>query len=108
MIAEDGNAPLVVHCFAGKDRTGVLIALTLALLGVAESDIAADYARSDEWSRTAAPTGLPAHWLVAPPEAMLIFLADLRAAYGDLNGYAASAGLDDTDVAALRAALVTA
>jgi protein tyrosine/serine phosphatase len=106
MIADDGNAPLVVHCFAGKDRTGVLIALTLALLGVADADIATDYARSDEWSRTAAPPGIPGHWLVAPPEAILLFLDDVRETYGDLHGYATSAGLAEADVAALREALV--
>ena len=38
--------PLVFHCFAGKDRTGILTALVLGLLGVADDDIAADYALS--------------------------------------------------------------
>ena len=35
--------PVLFHCAAGKDRTGVVAALLLALLGVAEEDIVADY-----------------------------------------------------------------
>ena len=38
--------PLVFHCFAGKDRTGILTALVLGLLGVADADIVEDYALS--------------------------------------------------------------
>jgi protein-tyrosine phosphatase len=106
MAAPEGT-PTVVHCFAGKDRTGVLIAVTLALLGVADEAIAADYALSDAWSRAHSTLDIPAHFLPAPPEAILTFLADLRSAYGDVYNYAASAGLRDTDLAALRTALVS-
>lgn len=42
----DGQTPLVLHCTAGKDRTGVAVALILTLLGVRRSDIAADYAKT--------------------------------------------------------------
>ena len=48
LIADAASAPVVVHCVAGKDRTGVVCALTLSLLGVADEDIAADYALSTE------------------------------------------------------------
>ena len=40
-------APVVLHCTAGKDRTGVAAALLLAALGVAREDVIADYALSD-------------------------------------------------------------
>jgi protein-tyrosine phosphatase len=43
----DGNVPMIVHCTAGKDRTGVAIALLLSLLGVTRDQILADYAKSD-------------------------------------------------------------
>jgi protein tyrosine/serine phosphatase len=46
LIANPEAAPLVVHCVAGKDRTGVVCALTLALLGVSDDDVAEDYALS--------------------------------------------------------------
>jgi protein-tyrosine phosphatase len=37
------SEPLVVHCAVGKDRTGLVVALLLELLGVDDDDIAADY-----------------------------------------------------------------
>jgi hypothetical protein len=43
-IADANGEPTVVHCRAGKDRTGVVVAMVLATLGVKAEDIAADYA----------------------------------------------------------------
>jgi protein tyrosine/serine phosphatase len=106
LIAADGSAPVIVHCYAGKDRTGILIAFTLALIGVADADIAADYARSHDWSRGSAPLDMPAHWIAAPAEAILLFLTELRVAYGSVDAYAASIGLVETDIAALRRVLL--
>ncbi len=40
---EEGNAGVLVHCAAGKDRTGTLVALIQGLLGVSMDDIMADY-----------------------------------------------------------------
>ena len=45
-IADAPSAPILVHCHAGKDRTGVVIALVLRLAGVSVDDIADDYAIS--------------------------------------------------------------
>jgi protein-tyrosine phosphatase len=42
------QAPLVLHCTAGKDRTGVAAALLLTALGVSRTDVLADYVRSDQ------------------------------------------------------------
>jgi protein tyrosine/serine phosphatase len=42
-IAEEGEWRTVIHCRAGKDRTGVLIAVLLNLLGVSDEQIAEDY-----------------------------------------------------------------
>lgn len=47
-LARPDAAPTVVHCAAGKDRTGVAVALVLALLGVAREDILADYMVTSE------------------------------------------------------------
>ncbi|MFD0747939.1 tyrosine-protein phosphatase [Phytohabitans flavus] len=46
VIADEAASPVVVHCVAGKDRTGVVCALTLSVLGVSDEDIATDYALS--------------------------------------------------------------
>ncbi len=46
-IVEPGGAPVLVHCAAGKDRTGVMVALLLDVAGVERSFIVEDYAASD-------------------------------------------------------------
>ncbi|HEY4333431.1 MAG TPA: tyrosine-protein phosphatase, partial [Ilumatobacteraceae bacterium] len=48
VIATAGSTPLVFHCAAGKDRTGLLAALTLAVIGVSDEFIAADYGKTAE------------------------------------------------------------
>jgi rhodanese-related sulfurtransferase len=48
LIEAPADAPVVVHCKSGKDRTGVLVALWLELVGVPREVIAADYAVSEE------------------------------------------------------------
>ena len=45
----DGGAPLLVHCSAGKDRTGFVIAMLLRALDVPEPLIRADYLASRHW-----------------------------------------------------------
>ncbi|MCU1657594.1 MAG: Protein-tyrosine-phosphatase [Pseudonocardiales bacterium] len=47
IIGDPDNHPLLFHCAAGKDPTGVLAAVVLACLDVEESSIIADYAESD-------------------------------------------------------------
>jgi protein-tyrosine phosphatase len=42
-LLEPENLPVVIHCHAGKDRTGFVCAVILAALGVAHSEILADY-----------------------------------------------------------------
>jgi protein-tyrosine phosphatase len=49
MIADPSNHPLVFHCAVGKDRTGILTAMLLKLLGVRESDIIEDYTLSEPY-----------------------------------------------------------
>lgn len=46
LLAHDGSLPAVVHCAAGKDRTGVLVGLVLSAIGVPDDVVAWDYARS--------------------------------------------------------------
>lgn len=111
LVADSVNAPVVVHCVAGKDRTGIVCALTLAVLGVADADIAADYALSTEasarfsaWLAATTPEAEkpPRPFLASPAEAMTIFLTELRAGYGSAEGYLRHAGVTDAQLAALR------
>jgi protein-tyrosine phosphatase len=102
-LADPQAPPAVVHCFAGKDRTGVLIALTLGLLGVSDAAIADDYAISEAWAASHAPRHLPVHWIGAPREAMIVFLKDLKRGYGSIQAYAEHAGVTAVDTESLRA-----
>jgi len=62
-IAQAPTGGVLVHCHAGKDRTGIVAALLLGLIGVPDEVIAADYALSstclqrelDRWLAEAAP-----------------------------------------------------
>lgn len=46
-LADPDNLPMVIHCAAGKDRTGIVSAVLLSLLGVPEETIIADYTLSN-------------------------------------------------------------
>lgn len=110
VIADEQAAPVVVHCVAGKDRTGVVCALTLSLLGVADEVIDADYARSTEgnrryvaWARrNGSPDMIFQPWYSSPPGTMALFLTELRERYGSVERYLTGAGLDPDQIGALR------
>ncbi|WP_051854546.1 tyrosine-protein phosphatase [Streptomyces sp. NRRL B-1347] len=116
LIAEDGSGPVVFHCVSGKDRTGLLAALVLSLLGVAEADVVEDFALTGlatdrlvaDWRATHPGRELP--WPTfgqAPADAMRLFLAGITERYGSLRAYAARLlDADEELVAALRAALL--
>jgi len=119
LIAAPSNAPLAFHCAAGKDRTGVVAALTLSLLGVSDADVAADYALSSaaterwlEWARVNRPEIvdqaliLPSPWLIAPAGAIMHFLVDLRERHGSVEAFAASVGVDAAAVDEMRSHLL--
>jgi protein-tyrosine phosphatase len=117
LIADANAAPLVFHCIAGKDRTGVVAALTLSLLGVPDEVIADDYELSEAaeplvWAywETLYPEVAGKRWThitVSPRRAMLDLLNDLRERHGSIAGYAASVGVTEEHIAALRAHLLT-
>jgi protein tyrosine/serine phosphatase len=117
-ILEPASYPVVYHCFAGKDRTGVLTALVLGLLGVPDEDIAADYALSKvamgrllDWLRaeygsdTAELESSAAAIVAAEPSTMLALLDRVRARFGSFDDYAASLGYRDAGPS-LRAILL--
>ena len=116
VIADPAAAPAVGHCMAGKDRTGVVCALTLSLLGVSDADVARDYALTE-----VAMASLTAYLLKTKPEAvqdkyhmfdcpqdaMLLFLDDLRERHGSVEQYVREIGITAEQLAALRGHLLT-
>lgn len=48
-LLNTGSAPALIHCSAGKDRTGFAAALILSALNVAETDVIGDYLLSGEF-----------------------------------------------------------
>ena len=53
-----GGAPMLVHCSAGKDRTGFVIAMLLHALDVPEPLIREDYLASRHWPGASPPPGV--------------------------------------------------
>ncbi|HEX5518664.1 protein-tyrosine phosphatase [Bradyrhizobium japonicum] len=90
-LLED-RAPLVIHCTAGKDRTGFASALILHALGVADEVIAEDYLLTNRhYRRDANASDLPADVLDAIGSVETSYLAAAFEAvgneYGDLETY---------------------
>jgi protein-tyrosine phosphatase len=106
VLATAARLPAVFHCSAGKDRTGVLAALLLSMLGVSDDVIADDYhlsaaAMERLVAALAAENPEVADRMVeqpdvfrrCPPEAMHLFLQRLRERYGSVDLYLLGAGV---------------
>ncbi len=102
--------PLVFHCAAGKDRTGVLAALVLELLGVDRDAIVTDYVITGErirliLERWRAEPGFAERMAAVPPSRFSVegstmegFLDGLRATYGGARAWALGAGVSAADL----------
>jgi protein-tyrosine phosphatase len=114
VIARSSPGPLLFHCVAGKDRTGVIAALMLAIADVAPDAIARDYALSTTRLRDAYLQRYakhdPAEVIEAvrcPEEGVHNMLAYLEQA-GGIRSFFAHIGLTADDIARLRARLRSA
>lgn len=96
----EGGEGVYFYCSAGKDRTGLLAALILSVLGVKREDIITDYVKSREtwengpwevrqdYCRRLEEAGLtPLRWLGAPPEVMEETLSFIEKQYGGVEDY---------------------
>ena len=118
VLADPGSGTAVVHCAAGKDRTGVVVALALSLVGVTRDAVVADYVRSAERAElildrlratTAYGPGLEGVTVAqtAPvASSMEGFLDAVDREYGGPHGLAMALGVDEETVARLGARLV--
>ncbi len=112
-IAEKPTAT-IFHCYAGKDRTGIIAALVLNTLGVSDAVIVEDYAQSHsritqlfpDWHREAVENGRDMALLErdksSHPETMLNTLDYLRQRYGGIAQYLYQCGVSDRQFEQLR------
>lgn len=103
----------LVHCAAGKDRTGTTVALSLALAGAERQAIVDDYAASRErmvqiverlvnTETYAYLAGRPVEAHMTHPESMDGFLGYLEEAYGGAENFLATIGWTEDDTAQMR------
>ena len=120
-IADTGDAGVVVHCTAGKDRTGIVVALALLAVGVDRETVVADYAQTQG--------NLAGPWLEgmlklveshgveltpdlrvimggSPPEALEYVLDRIDRESGGVRQYLIDAGVDELELAKLKSVLV--
>jgi protein-tyrosine phosphatase len=118
VLADPASGPTLVHCAAGKDRTGVVVALALSMVGVPREEVVADYLRSAEradriLARLQATSAygpslaaVPVADITPRAESMHGFLDHVDRAYGGPHGLAAALGVSEEDVARLGVRLV--
>ena len=119
LASDQANWPILIHCSAGKDRTGVAVALIMAAVGANRDDIMADFLLTNEVANTRARSAALAKqiadktattgWRTAPkppsadayfpflgvtPEMLDTFYASLDEHYGSMDAYLDYLGVD--------------
>jgi protein-tyrosine phosphatase len=121
-LVQPGALPAVVHCTAGKDRTGVVVALVLAALGVPDEVIAVDFAATSLFLNEEFRQGLRSHvaaglspdideerraaMLACGPDLILRALDRIRETHGDVESYLVHHGMTPEDLGRLRLLLL--
>ncbi len=118
-IAAPERHPVVYHCTAGKDRTGIVTAMLLAILGVNHETIAADYhvttanmvpiierIRSAQVYKDNGLADAPDWIFASDPETMLAFLDRMTKMYGSAEAWALQRGLSADEIASIRSLLL--
>lgn len=118
LFAVEANYPFLVHCTAGKDRTGVLLGMIMDVLGCSDEDIANEYglsdANTDRLIEYLVQSGRQLEGsidevrarLATPPEKMAGFIRLLRGAYGSSADFFLSQGVSEDEIASVRRLLL--
>ena len=116
LISDKNRHPIAFYCTAGKDRTGMIAAIILALLGTEDDAIVEDYSLSAnvyaEMNDHKAMVGALSQrsldaktFLGAPPQVMRDTLTNIRNTYGSVEGYLDYIGFDEKSRQRLKYAL---
>jgi protein-tyrosine phosphatase len=114
-IARAEAGAVLIHCTAGKDRTGLVAAVWLLLAGVSEDLVVEDYLatavqaqpmldalKARNMARTRLPEAVVSRFFLCEPDMIGRFIERLNGAYGGAAGYLARAGLGETEVERAR------
>ncbi|KAI8923103.1 protein-tyrosine phosphatase-like protein [Entophlyctis helioformis] len=101
ICAEEASYPIIVHCSAGKDRTGLTVSLLQMLLGVPKNAIVEDYAKSVALLDAKAGAllvevgrqGLSPEFALSPPHVMVNTIEFIEKTYGSISNYLESVGV---------------
>ena len=115
ILANEENLPVVLHCTAGKDRTGVSTAFLLSILGVSREVIEADYLLTNLDTERQAdfiestvgyPEGYDRETMISvagvPKDAMKVFLDGLESKWGSAIEYLEKIGVTKEQMEAIR------
>lgn len=117
VLGQEEGVPAVIHCAAGKDRTGVAVAVVLSVAGVSNEDIAEEYSRNSErvalvmeQLRSMKSYGdsidrLPPEAHLTDPGYMSRFLEAMSDLHGGVIGYLSKHGVSDVELQRLRDAI---
>lgn len=118
VLANPASQPAIVHCTAGKDRTGVLVALILGLLGISDQVIVEDYAMSavsmhklkdrlaERYPDFADQIRTADDLFSAAPSNMENLLAVIDERWGSIGGYAEHIGVSASTIERLRSSFL--
>jgi protein-tyrosine phosphatase len=118
LIADPANQPLVFHCAAGKDRTGVVAALVLDILGVDRDTIVNDYVLTatrmplimDRFTRdpflASRLSSIPPHAFAVEAASIEGFLALVDERYGSSRDWALQAGVPAASIESMARTLL--
>ena len=121
IIAADDDDAVLVHCTAGKDRTGLVVAFALAAAGVDRDDVVADYAATaenlrGEWSDAMTAVfeqrgieltaGMVELITESPAEVLEALLERIDREHGSISAYLLAHGLTPTELERLTAVII--
>lgn len=103
---------VLFHCAAGKDRTGLISALLLKLMGVSDSDVVADYQVSNTYliekykDMKENPSLRYVNLYDSKPETMFTFLNYLEKRYGSIENYFRDKELSSETLSQIRSKFI--